>query len=1490
MKQEQEERKWSSQSGEMSLKRALWVNDRYAVRCRGCDARFNFVRRRHHCRNCGQVFCSECLISSSTTFIGEIFTDVVSSIVGLQRDPLLKVCHVCDRILQERGIGRQRSWRRVPLPRKGISDKPTANKTVVKHGWEAAVGPGTATTVEVVSLGTTQRVELPPSVGEGVGVISSFSFDEGCATPLRSGVPSLSVYRPSQPRLPTHPEDPKEQEISYGLTDTPVYSRNSMTVRMNKFLKEARKLRINESPEKSQSDLSTRTYTPHPKATFRIADARSWQAQFANVFSNSILKRNLRRLESQSSYHLIRRVSRLFMKEEVLSSLGVETTGMDRTMWIAGLCDISWRIVSQLPIVLHERIEQHLDVICIADGQFVETEIITGVAFIQNVAFKRMKTYVKTPRILLLSGEVGKNPKPGTDLLEYVEGYEGHLDTQYHRIHIWRPSVIVVQGNMHHYLQDKILRQSDATLILNVGETIIRRLSRCCKANIVSDLQYVGAAELYDTSLLGTCESFELVHHGDKPVCIFKTPQVPLFTVVLLRGAEERQLTTVKRVLLSCAATAHHLALEAHCVFDLGMTCAESSPIPVNETKSKSTGSDADDDDNEEEEEDYDPPAWGESSSLSSRHCEEYMQLITRSPRVEDRLETLSMNTGVEFPSEILSFDEKYDELMMDSIIVNTVFLDCVMGNLPGEETNVGMSFGAAPNYTVRQVREVFPFYNEGDETLLEFLTERAREGDSTRLIVHGNKRIWVRTFTDFNNTDFRCPDAEQNELSFRFALAKSSALSHPRGKAEEGTHISPVIGRAVCKNCFHSMGNSLFGSPAACCSPHTLNISWGAFLELLIYSSSRFTLRCGHSLSQEACISFVVFSRTGGEVTVNIIVESLTVYDVITPPEKLPSGVDTLELYLKAEKEELLRCVQSIVGAIQAMTASQAQQQQASAVQTQPSPSNNQRIPKPPLANLLNGRGFGLGDSPEFGEDKGMLLLRRAADLLLLIPSLKTGEDLTILRLNDLANLVSDFLEWYKNGVFLAERRNGKPPTLMEITAFEDQHWAYCPRGHCGLRLNEPTSLVALTLQVSGLSPGSQRDSLLGYVRNDVRPIYETASKEIAPNDHDSIVDDNADNNEPMACAEERAQGFPEESMAIMLGIEPSLLPDIAPSSLFISSVLDALDILANRSPASKTTFKHAMDVMLPWDKNGVATVTVEVMFPEQFAALQYIYTGGRVDDMLFSLSRSRAIKPQGGKTKSEFFITLDERFLMKQIKQAELKHFAEFGPKYFSYMSHMYGKAENHGKHDATSYCSSVLCKIFGVFSIHVKREKRFLDTPAEIRYFALMENVFFSRRADITYDLKGSQRNRTAVEGSSVLLDQDLVNTLRKGAFFYCTNDVKSILMDSLTADAHLLSTSSIMDYSLIAALNEDSRQLCLGVIDYLHPYTGVKVIESKVKAGIDTVLGHAGRDPTIIDPVSYRIRFARWLEGCFCGVPDKSFAVRRAMAKENRRINK
>jgi len=45
---------------ERETRPTLWVPDHAASQCMGCHTQFWFGRRKHHCRSCGRLFCSEC--------------------------------------------------------------------------------------------------------------------------------------------------------------------------------------------------------------------------------------------------------------------------------------------------------------------------------------------------------------------------------------------------------------------------------------------------------------------------------------------------------------------------------------------------------------------------------------------------------------------------------------------------------------------------------------------------------------------------------------------------------------------------------------------------------------------------------------------------------------------------------------------------------------------------------------------------------------------------------------------------------------------------------------------------------------------------------------------------------------------------------------------------------------------------------------------------------------------------------------------------------------------------------------------------------------------------------------------------------------------------------------------------------------------------------------------------------------------------------------
>ncbi|CAN0296962.1 unnamed protein product, partial [Discosporangium mesarthrocarpum] len=47
-------------AGAVGLVPPRWVPDEDIIRCTGCRKDFDWARRKHHCRSCGQVFCYSC--------------------------------------------------------------------------------------------------------------------------------------------------------------------------------------------------------------------------------------------------------------------------------------------------------------------------------------------------------------------------------------------------------------------------------------------------------------------------------------------------------------------------------------------------------------------------------------------------------------------------------------------------------------------------------------------------------------------------------------------------------------------------------------------------------------------------------------------------------------------------------------------------------------------------------------------------------------------------------------------------------------------------------------------------------------------------------------------------------------------------------------------------------------------------------------------------------------------------------------------------------------------------------------------------------------------------------------------------------------------------------------------------------------------------------------------------------------------------------------
>lgn len=258
---------------------------------------------------------------------------------------------------------------------------------------------------------------------------------------------------------------------------------------------------------------------------------------------------------------------------------------------------------------------------------------------------------------------------------------------------------------------------------------------------------------------------------------------------------------------------------------------------------------------------------------------------------------------------------------------------------------------------------------------------------------------------------------------------------------------------------------------------------------------------------------------------------------------------------------------------------------------------------------------------------------------------------------------------------------------------------------------------------------------------------------------------------------------------------------------------------------------------------QEGQAKMLCKVFYAEQFEALRK--KCGVADRIVESLSRCLKWDSKGGKTKSIFLKTLDDRFVLKSLAPVETQAFLKFAPAYFQIMSEALF-------HDLPS----AIAKMFGFYQIIIKNPV----TGIEQNWFLLlMENLFYDRAPNRLFDLKGSMRNRkveSTGEQDEVLLDENMVDFIYETPLF-AREHSKKLLSQSVWNDTLFLGRQNVMDYSLMIAIDEKRSELVVGIIDCIRTYTWDKKLESWIK---DRGFAGGGRNrPTVTSPREYKGRF-------------------------------
>ncbi|XP_053569042.1 1-phosphatidylinositol 3-phosphate 5-kinase [Bombina bombina] len=266
-------------------------------------------------------------------------------------------------------------------------------------------------------------------------------------------------------------------------------------------------------------------------------------------------------------------------------------------------------------------------------------------------------------------------------------------------------------------------------------------------------------------------------------------------------------------------------------------------------------------------------------------------------------------------------------------------------------------------------------------------------------------------------------------------------------------------------------------------------------------------------------------------------------------------------------------------------------------------------------------------------------------------------------------------------------------------------------------------------------------------------------------------------------------------------------------------------------------------------------------IYYAGEFHRMRNVILGSTEDDFIRSLAHCLPWQARGGKSGAAFYVTEDDRFILKQMPRLEVQSFLDFAPHYFTYITNAVQMQR-----------PTALAKILGVYRIGYKNSQNNTEKKLDL---LVMENLFYGRKMAQVFDLKGSLRNRNVKTDTGkescdvVLLDENLLKMVRDNPL-YIRSHCKSVLRASIHSDSHFLSSHLIIDYSLLVGRDDTSDELVVGIIDYIRTFTWDKKLEMVVKS--TGILGGQGKMPTVVSPELYRTRFCEAMDKYFLMVPD------------------
>ncbi|XP_062861919.1 1-phosphatidylinositol 3-phosphate 5-kinase isoform X1 [Trichomycterus rosablanca] len=207
----------------------------------------------------------------------------------------------------------------------------------------------------------------------------------------------------------------------------------------------------------------------------------------------------------------------------------------------------------------------------IPGGKKFDSVVVNGFVCTKNIAHKKMNSYIKNPKILLLKCSIEylyREETKFTCIDPIVLQEREFLKNYVQRIVDVRPNLVLVEKTVSRIAQDMLLEHG-ITLVINVKPQVLDRVSRMTQGDLVMSMD-----QLLTKPRLGTCHkfylhSFQLPTNNElKTLMFFEGCPPQLGCTIKLRGASEYELARVKEIITMMVYVAYHSQLEISFLMD----------------------------------------------------------------------------------------------------------------------------------------------------------------------------------------------------------------------------------------------------------------------------------------------------------------------------------------------------------------------------------------------------------------------------------------------------------------------------------------------------------------------------------------------------------------------------------------------------------------------------------------------------------------------------------------------------------------------------------------------------------------------------------------------------------------------------------------------------------------------------------------------------------------------------------------------------------